>query len=92
MVQLLLDVITYLQHLTYFLWYSDHGTLVKISPCMSQKRLRFGNDVGAYDFMKFAKKYHKQVGEESASIGRLTVCAASPPLLQMLAEYCRKTM
>ena len=57
---------------------------------MSQKQLRFGNDVGKCEFIKFAKKYHKQVGEESASIGRLTVCAASPPLLQMLAEYCRK--
>ena len=48
--------------------------------------------MGVCKFMKFAKKYHQQVEEECANIGRLTVCAASPPLLQMLAEYCRKTM
>ena len=59
---------------------------------MSQKRLRFGNDVGARDFMKFAKKYHQQIEEESANIGRLTVRATSPPLLQTLVEYCRKIM
>ena len=64
---------------------------VKISPHMSQKWLRFGNNVGAHDFMKFTKKYHQQIKEESANIGRITVCAMSPPLLQMLAEYCRKT-
>ena len=58
---------------------------------MSQKQLRFGNDVGAGDFMKFAEKYHQQVEDECANIGRLTVHATSPPLLQMLAEYCRKT-
>ena len=51
---------------------------VKISPHMSQKWLRFGDDVGACDFMKFAKKYHQQVEEECANIGRLTVHAASP--------------
>ena len=80
--------------------YQSHGLLwplakyissvVKISPCMSQKWLRFGDDVGAHNFMKFAKKYHQQQ-EECTNIGRLTVYAASPPLVQMLAEYCRKT-
>ena len=65
---------------------------VKISPHMSQKRLRFGDDVGVCDFMKFAKRYHQQQEEECTNIGRLTVHAASPPLVQMLAEYCRKTM
>ena len=59
---------------------------------MSQKWLRFGDDVGVHNFMKFAKKYHLQQEEECANIGRLTVCATSPPLLQMLAEYCRKIM
>ena len=65
---------------------------VKISPRVSQKWLRIDIDVGVHDFRKFAKKYHQQVEEESAKIGRLTVCATSPPLLQMLVEYCRKTM
>ena len=65
--------------------------IVKISPHMSQKRLRFGDDVGACDFMKFAKRYHQQQEEECANIGRITVRAMSPPLLQMLADYCRKT-
>ena len=64
---------------------------VKISPHMSQKQLRFGDNVGARNFMKFAKKYHQQQEEECASVGRITVCAASPPLVQTLAEYCRKT-
>ena len=64
---------------------------VKISPCVSQKQLRFGDDVGAHNFMKFTKKYHQQQEEECANIGRLTVRAMSPPLVQMLAEYCRKT-
>ena len=54
---------------------------VKISPHMSQKRLRFGNDVGACDFVKFAKKYHQQQEEECASVGRITVHAMSPPRL-----------
>ena len=74
--------------------HSDNGgppTIVKISPCMSQKRLRFGDNVHVCAFMKFAKKYHQQQEEECANIGRLTVRAASPPLVQMLAEYCRKT-
>ena len=30
---------------------------VKISPRMSQKQLRFGDDVGKREFIKFAKKY-----------------------------------
>ena len=54
---------------------------VKISPCMSQKRLRFGDDVGKCKFIKFAKKYHQQLEEECASVGRVTVCAMSPPRL-----------
>ena len=66
--------------------------LVKISPRMSQKQLRFGDNVGVCNFIKFTKKYHQQVEEECTNIGRLTVCATSPPLLQMLAEYCRMTM
>ena len=33
--------------------------LVKISPRVSQKRLRFGDDVGKREFIKFAKKYHQ---------------------------------
>ena len=52
---------------------------VKISPCMSQKRLRFGDDVGKREFIKFAKKYHQQLEEECTSIGRITVRAMSPP-------------
>ena len=32
--------------------------IVKISPRVSQKRLRFGDDVGKREFIKFAKKYH----------------------------------
>ena len=63
---------------------------VKISPHMSQKWLRFDDNTGAHEFMKFAKKYHQQEKEECANIGRLTVCAVSPPLIQTLAEYCRK--
>ena len=55
---------------------------VKISPRMSQKRLRFGNDVGKREFIKFAKKYHQQLEEEEcASVGRITVRAMSPPRL-----------
>ena len=54
---------------------------VKISPCVSQKRLRFGDDVGKREFIKFAKKYHQQLEEECASVGRITVRAMSPPRL-----------
>ena len=55
---------------------------VKISPHVSQKRLRFGDDVGKRKFIKFAKKYHQQLEEEEyASVGRITVCAMSPPQL-----------
>ena len=54
---------------------------VKTSPCMSQKWLRFGDDVGARNFVKFAKKYHQQQEEECASVGRITVRAMSPPRL-----------
>ena len=49
---------------------------------MSQKRLRFGDDVGKREFFKFAKKYHQQLEEEeSASVGRIVVRAMSPPRL-----------
>ena len=44
---------------------------------MSQKWLRFDNETGMCEFMKFAKKYHQQVKEESATIGRI-VHAMSP--------------
>ena len=54
---------------------------VKISPCMSQKRLRFGDNVDKRKFIKFAKKYHQQLEEECASVGRITVRAMSPPRL-----------
>ena len=55
---------------------------VKISPCVSQKRLRFGDDVDKREFIKFAKKYHQQLEEEEcASVGRVTVRAMSPPRL-----------
>ena len=54
---------------------------VKISPRVSQKRLRFGDDVGKREFIKFAKKYHQQLEEECASVGRVTVRAMSPPRL-----------
>ena len=55
---------------------------VKISPRVSQKQLRFGDDVGKHEFIKFAKKYHQQLEEEEcASVGRITVCAMSPPRL-----------
>ena len=48
---------------------------------MSQKQLRFGDDVGKHEFIKFAKKYHQQLEEECASVGRITVHAMSPPQL-----------
>ena len=55
---------------------------VKISPRVSQKRLRFGDDVGKREFIKFAKKYHQQLEEEEcASVGRIVVRAMSPPCL-----------
>ena len=54
---------------------------VKISPRVSQKRLRFGDDVGKREFIKFAKKYHQQLEEECASVGRVTVRTMSPPRL-----------
>ena len=50
--------------------------IVKISPRVSQKRLRFGDDVGKREFIKFAKKYHQQLEEEEcASVGRIVVRA-----------------
>ena len=54
---------------------------VKINPRVSQKWLRFGDDVGVRDFMKFTKKYHQQQEEECASVGRIIICAMSPPKL-----------
>ena len=55
---------------------------VKISPRVSQKRLRFGDDVDKREFIKFAKKYHQQLEEEEcASVGRIAVRAMSPPRL-----------
>ena len=55
---------------------------VKISPRVSQKRLRFGDDVDKCEFIKFAKKYHQQLEEEEcASVGRIVVRAMSPPRL-----------
>ena len=59
----------------------DYKTIVKVSPHVSQKQLRFGNDVGKHKFIKFAKKYHQQLEEECASVGRITVRAMSPPWL-----------
>ena len=56
-----------------------HMPGVKISPRMSQKRLRFGDDVGKREFIKFTKKYHQQLEEECTSVGRITVHAMSPP-------------
>ena len=47
---------------------------------MSQKWLRFGDDVGKREFIKFAKKYHQQLEEECASVGRITVRAMSVAL------------
>ena len=56
--------------------------IVKNSPRVSQKRLRFGDDVGKRKFIKFAKKYHQQITEEEcASVGRIVVRAMSPPRL-----------
>ena len=58
------------------------GVGVKISPRVSQKRLRFGDDVGKREFIKFTKKYHQQLEEEEcASVGRIVVRAMSPPRL-----------
>ena len=49
---------------------------------MSQKRLRFGDDVDKHKFIKFAKKYHQQLeAEECASVGRIVIRAMSPPRL-----------
>ena len=46
---------------------------------MNQKRLRFGDDVGKREFIKFAKKYHQQLEEEECA--RIVVRAMSPPRL-----------
>ena len=61
--------------------YFCSSEVVKISPRVSQKRLRFGDDVDKREFIKFAKKYHQQLEEECASVGRITVRAMSPPRL-----------
>ena len=57
---------------------TDH---VKVSPHVSQKRLRFDDDVGAREFIQLTKKYHQQQEEECASVGRIIVHAMSPPRL-----------
>ena len=48
---------------------------------MSQKWLRFDEDVGVREFIKLAKKYRQQQEEECASVGRIIICAMSPPRL-----------
>ena len=49
---------------------------------MPQKRLRFGDDVGAREFIKYAKQYHQQLQDEGcASVGKTVVRAMSPPCL-----------
>ena len=67
--------------------------LVKISPCVSQKRLRFGDNVGKREFIKFAKKYNQQLEEEEcASVGRITVRAMSPPCLADIGVLLREVL
>ena len=63
---------------------------VKISPRVSQKQLRFGDDVGKCEFIKFAKKYHQQLEEECASVGRITMRAMSPPRLADIGVLLQK--
>ena len=58
-----------------------HIASVKISPHVSQKQLRFDEDVGVRKFVKLAKKYHQQHKEECASVGRIIIRAMSPPRL-----------
>ena len=48
---------------------------------MSQKWLRFGDNVDKCEFIKFTKKSHQQLEEECTSVGRITVHAMSPPQL-----------
>ena len=48
---------------------------------MSQKQLRFDEDVGVCEFVKLAKKYCQQQEEECASVGRIIIRAMSPPRL-----------
>ena len=57
---------------------------------MSQKWLRFGNNVGVHDFMKFTKKYHQQQEEECTSVGRIIVRAMSPPKLADIGVLLQK--
>ena len=68
-----------------------HPTIyVKVSPHVSQKWLRFDEDTNVCKFSKCAKQYDlQQRAKASAIIGKAMVCAVSPPLLQMLAGYCR---
>ena len=63
---------------------------VKISPRVIQKQLRFGNDVGKREFIKFVKKYHQQLEEECASVGKITVHAMSPPQLADIGVLLQK--
>ena len=57
---------------------------------MSQKWLRFGDNVGACNFVKFAKKYHQQQEEGYASVGRIVVRAMSPLKLADIGVLLQK--
>ena len=57
---------------------------------MSQKWLRFGDDEGAHNFVKFAKKYYQQQEEECTSVGRIIVCAMSSPKLADIGVLLQK--
>ena len=66
---------------------------VKDCPHMSQKWLRFNEDMNVCKFTKCARQYNlQQRAKASAIIGKAIVHAASPPLLQMLVGYCRMVM
>ena len=70
--------------------YESYTIAVKVSPCMSQKWLRFGKDTNMCEFTKCTRQYDlQQRAKARAIIGKAIVCAASPPLLQTLAGYCR---
>ena len=58
---------------------------------MSQKRLRFGDNVGKHEFIQFARKYHQRLEEECASVGRVTVRAMSPPRLADIGVLLQQT-
>ena len=46
--------------------------------------------MGKHEFIKFAKKYHQQLEEECASVGRITVHAMSPPQLAEIGILLQK--